>query len=201
MMNWHIEVLAAELEVALQGKIRRLIINIPPRHLKSLCASIALPAWALGFNSAMQLMCVSYAQDLSDKLARDSRSIMMSDWYKKTFRTRLSPQKQSVQEFVTTNHGYRLATSVGGVLTGRGADMIIIDDPLKPDEALSESPRKAVNDWYDNTLYSRLNDKQQGCIILIMQRLHETISSATCWNKKTGRSFRFGQLPIRMRSM
>src|SRR5438270_592991 len=76
-------------------------------------------------------------------------------------------------EFDTTAQGCRLATSVGGVLTGRGADFIIIDDPLKPEEALSDSQRKAVNDWYDHTLFSRLNDKRTGCIILIMQRLHE----------------------------
>jgi hypothetical protein len=66
-----------------------------------------------------------------------------------------------------------LATSVGGVLTGRGADFIIIDDPLKPDEALSETQRNAVNEWYVHTLYSRLNDKRTGSIIIIMQRLHE----------------------------
>ena len=70
-------------------------------------------------------------------------------------------------------NGFRLATSVGGVLTGRGADFIIIDDPLKPDEALSDMQRKAVNDWFDHSLYSRLNNKRDGCIILIMQRLHE----------------------------
>ena len=74
---------------------------------------------------------------------------------------------------MTTERGFRLATSVGGVLTGRGADFIIIDDPLKPDEALSETQRKAVNEWYDHTLISRLNNKRDGCIILIMQRLHE----------------------------
>ena len=74
---------------------------------------------------------------------------------------------------MTTEKGFRLSTSVGGVLTGRGAAFMIIDDPLKPDEALSETQRKAVNDWYDHTLISRLNDKRNGCIILIMQRLHE----------------------------
>src|SRR5579864_9508878 len=92
---------------------------------------------------------------------------------KQRFPTRLSPHKQSVQEFTTTQSGFRLATSVGGVLTGRGADIIILDDPLKPDEALSETQRKAVNDWFDHTLYSRLNDKRSGVIIIIMQRLHE----------------------------
>ena len=74
---------------------------------------------------------------------------------------------------MTTQNGVRLATSVGGVLTGRGADFIIIDDPLKPDEAVSDIQRKAVNDWYDHTLFSRLNDKRNGVIIIIMQRLHE----------------------------
>lgn len=171
--NWHIEVMANKLEACRLGKIRRLIINVPPRHLKSLCASIALPAWTLGHDPAASVLCVSYAQDLADKLARDCRSVMSSGWYRKTFTTRLSAQKQSVQEFVTVKQGYRMATSVGGVLTGRGADLIIIDDPLKPEEAFSQTQRQAVNEWYSNTLYSRLNDKQRGCIVLIMQRLHE----------------------------
>ena len=74
---------------------------------------------------------------------------------------------------MTTQEGFRMATSVGGVLTGRGADVIIIDDPLKPDDALSDTRRSAVNDWYDNTLLSRLNSKEQGIIILVMQRLHQ----------------------------
>jgi len=78
-----------------------------------------------------------------------------------------------VQEFITTRQGYRLATSTGGVLTGRGADIILIDDPLKPEEALSNAQRKAANEWYDHTLYSRLNDKRHGAIVIIMQRLHE----------------------------
>ena len=171
--NWHIEVLAAKLEACRQGRIRRLIINIPPRHLKSHCASIAFPAWCLGHNPTAQILCVSYAQDLSDKLARDCRSVMTSKWFQALFSTRPLSRTQALQEFRTTAHGSRLATSVGGVLTGRGADIIIIDDPLKPEEAMSESQRRAVNQWYDNTLFSRLNDKHWGCIILIMQRLHE----------------------------
>ena len=172
-MNWHIEVIAAKLAAVRQGKIRRLIINLPPRHLKSLLASIAFPAWCLGHDPSAQLLCVSYAQDLSDKLARDCRGIMMSPWYRRIFPTRLAAHRQAVQEFVTTAQGYRLATSTGGVLTGRGADIILIDDPLKPEEALSDAQRQAANDWYDHTLYSRQNDKQRGAIVIIMQRLHE----------------------------
>jgi predicted phage terminase large subunit-like protein len=173
LWNWHIEVMAAKLAACYRGRIRRLIINIPPRHLKSLCASIALPAWWLGHDPAAQILCVSYGQELSDKHARDCRAVMASAFYQRLFPTRLSPQKQSVQEFVTTRQGFRFATSVGGVLTGRGGDIIVIDDPLKPDEAFSDTQRKAVNEWYDHTLLSRLNDKQAGCIILIMQRLHQ----------------------------
>src|SRR5436853_20240 len=173
LTNWHIEVIAAKLAAVREGKIRRLIINLPPRHLKSLLASIAFPAWCLGHDPSAQILCVSYAQDLADKLARDCRSIMMSRWYRRIFPTRLAPHRQAVQEFISTRQGYRLATSTGGVLTGRGADLILIDDPLKPEEALSDAQRKAANEWYDHTLYSRLNDKRHGAIVIIMQRLHE----------------------------
>jgi hypothetical protein len=93
-MNWHIEVIAAKLAAVREGKIRRLIINLPPRHLKSLMASIALPAWCLGHDPSAQILCVSYAQDLADKLGRDCRSIMMSGWYRRIFSTRLAPHRQ-----------------------------------------------------------------------------------------------------------
>jgi predicted phage terminase large subunit-like protein len=171
--NWHLEVIAAKLTAVREGKIRRLIINVAPRNLKSLLASIAFPAWCLGHDPSAQILCVSYAQDLADKLARDCRSIVMSPWYRQILPTRLAPHRQAVQEFITTRQGYRLATSTGGVLTGRGADIILIDDPLKPEEALSDAQRKAANEWYDHTLYSRLNDKRHGAIVIIMQRLHE----------------------------
>src|SRR5271169_5108048 len=172
-MNWHFEAIAAKLAAVRDGRVGRLIINVPPRHLKSHLASVAFPAWCLGHDPSMQILCVSYAQDLADKLSRDCRRIVASDWYQRLFPTRLSPRHQAVPEFETTAQGSRIATSVGGVLTGRGADIIIIDDPLKPEEALSQAQRRAANEWFDHTLYSRLNDKQTGAIILIMHRLHE----------------------------
>jgi len=171
--NWHIEVIAAKLSAIARGKIQRLIINLPPRHLKSLIASIAFPAWCLGHDPSAQILCVSYAEELANKLARDCRGIMMSPWYRRLFPTRLAAHRRAVEEFLTTRQGYRLATSTGGVLTGRGADFILIDDPLKPEEALSKALRQACNEWFLNTLYSRLNDKCRGAIVIIMQRLHK----------------------------
>jgi predicted phage terminase large subunit-like protein len=191
LRNWHIEVIAAELEACRWGEINRLIINLPPRSLKSICASVAFPAWLLGHQPSSQIICASYAQDLANKHAIDCRALLSSKWYHDLFPTSLSNQRQAVQEFMTTQKGFRLATSVGGVLTGRGADFLIIDDPLKPDEALSDTQRQAVNDWYDHTLYSRLNDKRKGCIILIMQRLHEDDLVGHVQGQEPWKSIRF----------
>lgn len=171
--NWHIDVLASRLESVRKGEIKRLIVNLPPRSLKSHAASVALPAWWLGHDPSAQLLCVSYGDALAAKLSRDCRTLMTSRFYKTLFATRLSAAKNAMEEFETTAHGFRVATSVGGVLTGRGADAILIDDPLKPEEALSASARRRANEWFDNTLYSRLNDKRTGAIVIIMQRLHE----------------------------
>jgi len=171
--NWHLAVIAAELEACRRGVTKRLIINVPPRALKSHIGSVTFPAWLLGHDPSAQVIVTSYSQELSGKLSSDCRTLCSAQFYQDLFSTRLSPTRQAVQEFTTTKNGFRMATSVGGVLTGRGADYLIIDDPLKPEEALSDTQRKAVNDWFDHTLYSRLNDKRNGCIVLIMQRLHE----------------------------
>src|SRR5271170_666180 len=141
-MNWHIRVIAARLAAVRDGHIRRLAVNLPPRHLKSLLASIAFPAWILGHEPSAQILCVSYAQDLADKWSRDCRHIVLSPWYQALFPTRLARSPQAMAEFETTAKGCRIATSVGGVLTGRGADPIVIDDPLKPEEALSDPCRE-----------------------------------------------------------
>ena len=125
------------------ARITRLDINEPPRSLKSHGASVAFPAFILGHDPSAQIICASYGQELANKHAMDCRTIMTSAWYQALFpHTRLSSQRQALQEFATTKQGFRLSTSVGGVLTGRGADYIIIDDPLKPDEALSDTQRK-----------------------------------------------------------
>lgn len=171
--NWHLKALAWYLEQCRKGNIKRLIITLPPRNLKSVSASVAFPAFVLGHDPTKRVVCVSYAAELSAKLARDCRSIMGSAWYRRVFPgTRLSREKNAELDFMTTRRGYRLSTSVGGTLTGRGGNLVILDDPMKPDEAMSEARRKSVCDWFDNTLYSRLDDKKNDVIIVIMQRLH-----------------------------
>ncbi|SPE28557.1 conserved hypothetical protein [Candidatus Sulfotelmatomonas gaucii] len=170
----YIDLLAATLEKCRTGQTKRQIINLPPRTLKSHAATVAYPAWLLGHDPSKQIICASYGQDLADKHARDCRTLMSSAFYLGLFpRTVLSPEKLSVNDFMTIAQGFRMATSVGGVLTGRGADIIILDDPMKPEDALSETRRRASNDWYFNTLLSRLNSKENGVIIIVMQRLHQ----------------------------
>ena len=104
VMNWHLEVIAAKLMEVWQGKIRRLIINLPPRHLKSLLASIAYPAWCLGHDPSAQFLSVSYAQDPPTSSPAIA-AIMLSPWYRQIFPTRLAPHRHAVQEFITTRHG------------------------------------------------------------------------------------------------
>ncbi len=170
--NWHQELIAQSLEDVAYGNCKRLIINVPPRHLKSHSASIAFPAWFLGHFPEKQVACVSYAQDFSDTLARQSRRLMGSPFYQALFNTRISGKRDTVADFETTQGGFRFSTSVGGGFTGRGADVIVIDDPLKADEALSDARRESVNEWFNNTLRSRLNKQVEGAIIIVMQRLH-----------------------------
>jgi predicted phage terminase large subunit-like protein len=172
--NFHIGVIAAKLEAVRRGEITRLIINVPPRSLKSIIASVAFPAFVMGHNPAAKIIAVSYGQELADEHARDCRQVMQQAWYEALFHnTRLSAERKAVHGFETTAGGHRIATSVGGVLTGLGGDLIIIDDPVKPDQAMSETERKAANHWYSHTLQSRLNDKTTGAIVVVMQRLHE----------------------------
>ena len=157
----------------MRGITRRLIITVPPRSLKSICASVALPAFALGHDPSRRIVCVSYSEGLARKHANDCRALMRSDLYRRIFpATRISPAKDTETEVMTTARGSRLATSVGGTLTGRGGNLLIIDDPLKPQDAHSESARESLKQWYSNTLLSRLDHKTEGSIIVVMQRLH-----------------------------
>jgi hypothetical protein len=173
LQNWHILAICHVLELCARGEIRRLIITMPPRSLKSICASVAFPAWLLGLDPRLRIVCASYSQELAAKHARDFRAILESLWYQHLFpNTRINPRKNTEGEIETTAQGYRLTTSVGGTLTGRGGNFIIIDDSMKPVDAASEVKRGAVNEWFDTTLTSRLDRKTQDVIIIVQQRLH-----------------------------
>jgi predicted phage terminase large subunit-like protein len=170
--NWHIDAIAHQLMRVHGGKISRLLINQPPRSLKSISVSIAYAAWLLGHDPTRRIIVVSYSNELAAELHRQFRMAIDSDWYQSLF-PRMRPARDTGSELVTTAGGGRYATSVGGTLTGRGADLIIIDDPQKAEDVNSDSARRRVIEWYGGTLVSRLNNKGSGPIIVVMQRLHE----------------------------
>jgi predicted phage terminase large subunit-like protein len=171
---WHIEVMARALERAAFGNCRRLQITLPPRNLKSISASVALVAWVLGRDPSLEIVVASYGADLAAKHARDFRIVIESPEYKRLFpRMRIDPRRNTEAEIRTTLGGGRKAVSLGGALTGFGADLIIADDLMKAADAHSATERKRVRDYYDQTLFSRMNDKRTGRVIAVQQRLHE----------------------------
>ena len=170
--NWHLEAIAHHISEAISGREKRLLLNIPPRSLKSMFGSVFLPAYLLGQNPAVKIICVSYAQALASKHARDFRRLVEADWYRRIFPATVIA-KEAEEMIETTMGGARLSTSIGAAVTGFGADFIIIDDPMKPDEAPSELAREKVIRHFREVLYSRLNNKIDGRIIVVMQRLHE----------------------------
>jgi predicted phage terminase large subunit-like protein len=171
--GWYIEAITYQLERVRRGEIRRLIINMPPRSLKSITSSVAFPAFILGHDPTQRIICASYSGELAHKLSNDFRALLASRWYQEIFPgTRIGRYKDSETEIELTRRGSRLATSTGGTLTGRGGNLIIIDDPLKPGDAQSETKRSAANEWFLNTVLSRLDDKRTGSIVIVQQRLH-----------------------------
>lgn len=170
----YLEVLSDYLARVERGEVKRLLITIPPRHLKSIATSIALPAWALGRDPTRRIITVSYARDLTEEHSRNFQKLMRSGWYAHVFPDMPgNVERDAIVEFRTRQNGSRRGTSLGGSLTGFGADMIIIDDLMKAADARSPLERDRVRHFYGNTLISRLNDKSRGSIIAVQQRLHE----------------------------
>ena len=173
-LAWYLHAICHALGEVRAGNERRLVITVPPRHLKSVTASVAFVAWELGHNPKAKIMVASYSQDLARHHSNQTRMIMESEWYRRDFpKTRISDRGNRALELETTAGGVRKAVSVGGSITGFGADIIIVDDCMKADEAKSPTVRLELRNWFDNTLLSRLNDKATGRIISIQQRLHE----------------------------
>lgn len=155
-----------------RGNIHRLLITVPPRSGKSLLASIALPGFILGRNPTRRIVCASYSGELAAKFARDFRTVLMHPGYRQLFPATVIAGKNTEFELETAHGGFRYATSVGGTLTGRGGNFIIIDDPMKPDEAMSRAARERAWDWFTGTVGSRLDNKAEDAIVIVMQRLH-----------------------------
>ncbi|MGX7895925.1 phage terminase large subunit [Tsuneonella sp. HG222] len=183
-LAWYLKAICHAVAQVHSGEERRLVVTVPPRHLKSVAVSVAFVAWELGHNPKAKIMVASYSQDLARHHSNQTRKIMESEWYRRDFPgTRISDRGNRALELETTAGGVRKAVSVGGSITGFGADIIIVDDCMKADEAKSPTVRQDLRNWFDNTLLSRLNDKATGRIISIQQRLHEDDLSAYMFDK------------------
>lgn len=169
----HIGIICRLLERIFHGDVRRALVCIPPRYLKTYLISIAYTAWLLGKDPRTRIICASYAAPLAEKFSADTLRLMRSPLYRRLFpRTILDPKQQSKTEIGTTAGGYRLATSVGGTVTGRGADLIVVDDALKASEAHSPTAREACIHWFNSTIHSRFDHPKKGKVIVVAQRLH-----------------------------
>ena len=169
----YLDLLASRLADIAHGRRRRLIITMPPRYGKSFCVSVALPAFFLGHYPASSVMCVSYGQALAPEFARDCLSLMLSSHYTDVFGDVLDGKRQPLEAIRTRHGGVRRATSLLGVSTGVGADLLIFDDPQKPGETLSDAIRRSTNEAFERTFYSRRTPPTSTRIIIVMQRLHE----------------------------
>jgi predicted phage terminase large subunit-like protein len=193
--TWVIDALSQELQLLTRNKVQRLIVNAPPRSLKSTVISAIFSAWCIGHNPSARIICASYNDSLAVSLTADFRKLIAHPLFREAFPAfAIDKAKNTEFETRTTAGGYRLATTVGGTLTGRGADVIIVDDPLNAVNALSAAERERVNTWFDVALLSRLDQRSKGVVIVVMQRLHEYDLSGHLLEKGGWRHF---CLPVR----
>src|SRR5258708_18301977 len=169
--NWHIHAVAHKVSQVVSGELKRLIITVPPRNLKSIIASVALPAWYLGHNPSERVVCVSYSAELAKTHSNDFRRVVTDPVYQAVF-PKMILSRETDSEIHTTQRGRRYATSIGGTLTGRGGNLFIIDDPLKPSDAISEVNRHRVIEWFASTPSARPDVKHTPAIVVVMQRIH-----------------------------
>lgn len=175
IQNWHIDLIAEHLAAVDLGQVRRLVINVPPRTGKSNLISVLWPAWSWTERPWTRWIFASYAASLSTKLSVDRRLIIESDWYQERWGAMfaLAEDQNQKTEFSNTDRGTMIATSVGGSITGKGGDRLVIDDLMNPEEAESKAARQAANDFYSKTLTTRLDDPKKGAIVVVMQRIHK----------------------------
>jgi len=172
--NWHLDAISEHLQAVVEGDIRHLIINVPPRHSKSISVAVALPAWTWARDPAKKFLYASYASSLSIRDGTKCRRLIDSPWYQNHFgdKFKLTDDQNQKQRFENDKSGYRISTSVGGALTGDGGDIICIDDPHNIVESDSSKVREGVLEWWDQAMQTRLNDPKTSNFILIMQRVH-----------------------------
>lgn len=170
--HWPMDVLGDALTRCLTGECKRLIVNMPPRSLKSFYASVALPAWTLAHKPQTKIMCVAGDHGLAEDHHQMSLRLMKHPNYRSLFpHLRISESNRTIRLGHGGSRSAHIA-SPGGGLTGRGADIIIVDDPLGASYAEDDNRREETNLWYDRNVYQRLNNKKDGAIIVVMQRLH-----------------------------
>ena len=178
--NWHIDYLVEHLEAVTQGQITRLLINIPPRSGKSILVTVLWPVWEWIRDPSMRAIFASYAESLAIKHSLDRRSVLQSPWYQRHWgaRVQLASDQNEKREFRNTRGGHMTVTSTGGSILGKGGSRIVVDDPHQPAE--SDTQREAVLRFFRQTLSTRLDNKNMGAIVAVMQRLHERDLSAVC---------------------
>jgi predicted phage terminase large subunit-like protein len=180
--NWHIEAICEYLEAVSLGQINRLLINMPPRYMKSIAVTVGWPTWIWIKNPYKRFISLSYSAMLSKKHNMNRRDIIKSPWYQDNWGDRysLKSDMDTQMKFENDKMGFMFATSIGGTLTGEGGDYIIVDDPHNPTQAQSDTERESAVEFFRTTLPTRLNDKKKGAIVVVMQRLHEEDVSGHC---------------------
>lgn len=170
--NWHLDCLCDHLANAFE--IKNLIINIPPRCSKTLLIGVFWPAWLWIHKPSLRFMFTSYGLDLSRDASVKCRELIQCDLYQKLYGSiyQLKDDSNTKERFDNNKKGYRLATSVGGITTGFGADALICDDPHNVKKAESEVERENVIRWFQNSFFNRLNDPTNGCRLVVGQRVH-----------------------------
>lgn len=170
----HMRAISAALQKVAAREINRVLIAVPPRHFKSYLASVAFPTYLLGLDPSLKIICASYGSELADNFASQSRDILKSPLYQAVFpHTKLTTKQPPLHKLRTTQNGYRYATSIGGPLTGVGADVVVIDDPMKAVDASSDIMRDNVGDWFKQSLMTRFDKPAEARIVVLMQRLHQ----------------------------
>ncbi len=173
--GWHIDVLCAHLEAVAEFQISKLVINIPPRHMKSLLCSVFFPAWVWLKYPSRKFIYGSYAEAVAIRDSIKTRHVIQSDKYRSLFKIKwdLSEDQNQKKVFENTMGGARISVGVGSGLTGQGADYLLIDDPLNAMDSFSEVARDSANMWHDMTFSTRYNNADAHAKVIIMQRLHE----------------------------